>query len=128
MYILLLLFVGVTESHLTLCDPMGYSPPGSSVHGKPPGKNTGVDCHALLQEIFTNHGLNPHLLCFLHRQLGSLPLTPPGKPGSCVLLLQNISDYVIHLRLLLSLHFCRFKKNASLTSFIVTIKQINSIY
>ena len=33
MYILLLLFVGVTESHLTLCDPMGYSPPGSSVHG-----------------------------------------------------------------------------------------------
>ena len=23
----------VTKSHLTLCDPMNYSPPGSSVHG-----------------------------------------------------------------------------------------------
>ena len=23
----------VTQSFLTLCDPMGYSPPGSSVHG-----------------------------------------------------------------------------------------------
>ena len=36
----------------TLYDPMGYSPPGSSVHGASPGKNTGVGCHALLQGIF----------------------------------------------------------------------------
>ena len=34
---------------LTLCNPMGYSRPGSSVHGDSPGKNTGVGCHALLQ-------------------------------------------------------------------------------
>ena len=27
-------------------------PPGSSVHGDSPGKNTGVGCHALLQGIF----------------------------------------------------------------------------
>ena len=27
---------------LTLWDPMDYSPPGSSVHGDSPGKNTGV--------------------------------------------------------------------------------------
>ena len=33
----------------TLCDPMDCSPPGSSVHGDSPGKNTGVVCHALLQ-------------------------------------------------------------------------------
>ena len=26
-----------------------------------PGKNTGVDCHFLLQEIFLTHGLNPGL-------------------------------------------------------------------
>ena len=32
---------------LTLCDPMDCSPPGSSVHGGSPGKNTGVGCHAL---------------------------------------------------------------------------------
>ena len=30
-------------------DPMDCSPPGSSVHGDSPGKNTGVGCHALLQ-------------------------------------------------------------------------------
>ena len=28
---------------------MDSSPPGSSVHGDSPGKNTGVGCHALLQ-------------------------------------------------------------------------------
>ena len=32
---------------LTFCDPMDYSPPGSSVHGDSPGKNIGVGCHAL---------------------------------------------------------------------------------
>ena len=45
-----------------------------------PGKNTGVGCHALLQGIFPTQGLNPHLLCLLHRQVSSLPLAPPGKP------------------------------------------------
>ena len=33
----------------TLCNAMHCSPPGSSVHGESPGKNTGVGCHALLQ-------------------------------------------------------------------------------
>ena len=27
-----------------------------------PGKNTGVGCHSLLQEIFSTQGLNPYLL------------------------------------------------------------------
>ena len=39
------------QSCLTLCDPMDFSPPGSSVHGDSPGKNTGVGCHVLLQGI-----------------------------------------------------------------------------
>ena len=30
------------QSYLTLCDPVGYNPPGSFVHGIFPGKNTGV--------------------------------------------------------------------------------------
>ena len=50
----------------TLCDPMDYSLPGSSVHGDSLGKNPEVGCHALLQRIFPTQGLNPHLLCFLH--------------------------------------------------------------
>jgi len=33
----------------TLCDPMDWSPPGSSVNGDSPGKNTGVGCHVCLQ-------------------------------------------------------------------------------
>ena len=32
----------------------------------------------LLQGIFLTQGLNPHLLCLLHWQAGSLPLVPPG--------------------------------------------------
>ena len=43
------------------------------------GKNTGVDCCALLQGIFLTQGLNPHLLCLLHWHAGSLPVLPPGK-------------------------------------------------
>ena len=31
-----------------------------------PGKNTGVGCHFLLQEIFLTQEVNPHLLCLLH--------------------------------------------------------------
>ena len=60
-----------------------------SLSSEPPGKPLsklweivkyrGV-CHALLQRIFLTQGSNPHLLCLLHWQAGSLPLAPPGKP------------------------------------------------
>ena len=56
---------------LTLCCAM----PGSSVHGDSPGKNTGVGCHALLQEIFPIQGSNPSLTL----QVDSLPAELPGK-------------------------------------------------
>ena len=46
----------------TLSDPLDCSPPGSSVHGDSPDKNTGVGCHALLQGIFPILGSNPDLL------------------------------------------------------------------
>ena len=51
----------VGQSCLTLCDSMDCSPPGSSVHGDSPGNNTGVGCHALLQEIFPTQRSNPGL-------------------------------------------------------------------
>ena len=44
------------QSCSTLCDLMDSSLPGSSVQGDSPGKNTGVDCHALLQGIFPTGG------------------------------------------------------------------------
>ena len=37
----------------TLCNPMDYSPPGSSVHGDSLGKNTIASCHALPQGDLT---------------------------------------------------------------------------
>jgi len=49
----------VTQSYLTLCDPMDLARllcPWNS-----PGKNTGVGCHSLLQRIFPTQGLNPGL-------------------------------------------------------------------
>ena len=52
----------VAQSCPALCDPMDYSRPGSSLYGDSPGKNTGVGCHALPQEIFPTQGSNPSLL------------------------------------------------------------------
>ena len=47
----------------TLCNPMDYSPPGSSVHEDFPGKNTELGSCSLLQGIFPTQGSNsgfPH--------------------------------------------------------------------
>ena len=43
----------VTQSCLTLWDPMDCSLLGSSVHGDSPGKNTGVGCYAGLYITYT---------------------------------------------------------------------------
>ena len=60
-----------------LCDPMDCSPPGFSVHGDSPGKNTGVGCHALLQRIFLTQGLNTGLL---YCRWILYPLSRQGSP------------------------------------------------
>ena len=64
----------IAQSFLTLCNPMDYRPPGSSVHGDSPGKNNGVGWRALLQGIFPTWGSNlglPHcrqiLYCLSHK-------------------------------------------------------------
>ena len=49
----------------TLYNPMDCSPPGSSIHGESPGKNTGVGCHALLQGIFPTQASNPHYMSYI---------------------------------------------------------------
>ena len=60
--------------------PQHCSPPGSFVHGIFSGKNIGVGCHFLLQELFLTQGSNQHLL---HWQADSLPLSHKGSP--CIL-------------------------------------------
>ena len=50
---------------------------GSSVHGVYPGKNTGVGCYALLQEISTQRS-KP---CLLHRRRILYQLNHQGSPS-----------------------------------------------
>ena len=65
----------------THCNPIDCSPPGSSIHGDSPGKNTGVGSLSLLQGIFPTQGLNPGLpysWWILYQ------LSQPGKSGVCI--------------------------------------------
>ena len=67
----LFLLRSVAQSFPVMCDPTHCSPPGSSVHGDFPGKNTGVGCPALLQGIFPTQGSNPLASSnFMAHQLG----------------------------------------------------------
>ena len=67
-----------TQSRPTLCDPMGCSLPGSSVHGDFPGKNTGVGRHAL-QGNLPNPGIEPRSPTL---QVDYLPSESLGKPSN----------------------------------------------
>ena len=64
-----------TQLCLTLLWPRGLWPSSLLCPWDYPGKNTGVGRHFLLQGIFLTQGLNSYLLCFLHWQVGSLPLS-----------------------------------------------------
>ena len=52
----------VSQSHLTLCDSMDCSPPGSSCLWDSPGRNTGVACHSVLHGICPIQGSKLGLL------------------------------------------------------------------
>ena len=99
LHILMCVYIGMcvcqVASVMSVSDHMDCSPPGSSVHGDSPGKNTEVDCHALLQGIFLTQGLNPGLLYLLHWQVGSLPLVPPGKPEACMCVCVCMHIYIL---------------------------------
>ena len=65
-----------------LWDPMDHSLPARLLcPWDPPGKNTGVGCHALLQGNFPTQGLSLRLLRLLPWQAGSLLLVPLGMPS-----------------------------------------------
>ena len=108
----------VAQSCPTLCDPKDCSPPGSSVHGDSPGKNTEMGCHALFQGIFPTQGSNPGLLhcrwildhwshylisknCFPHplllQQLSVSPIFPIMECGRMVAkMLQHSFPPIFH--------------------------------
>ena len=79
------------QLYLTLLRPHGLQPTRLLCRWDSPGKNIGVDCHALLQGIFPTEGSNLRLLRLLHWQAGTLPLAPPGKPHSTLQVFSNIS-------------------------------------
>ena len=68
------------QSRLTLCDPMAYSPPGSSVHG--------IFKARILEQVaiafpgdLSNPGMEFLSTCLLHWQMDSLPLSHLESPG-----------------------------------------------
>ena len=61
----------VAQSRPTLYEPMDCSPPGSSLHGDSPDKNTGMGCHALLQIS---------LLTFLYSFVAPIWIMTLGSP------------------------------------------------
>ena len=68
----------VTQSCLTVCEPMDYI-----VHGpwNSPDQNTGVGSLSLLQGIFPTQGIEPR---FPALWVDSLPGEPQGKPRKSV--------------------------------------------
>ena len=67
------------QSRLTLCDPIDYSPPGSSVHGIFQARILEWVTISFPRGIFLTQGSNQCLLNLLHWQVGSLSAEPPGK-------------------------------------------------
>ena len=80
-------------SHSVMSDslqPHGLKPTRLLCPWNSPGKNPGVGCHALLQEVFPTQESNPCLLGVVRWQAGSLPLITGEAhhllcPGSSVL-------------------------------------------
>ena len=78
LYMYVLYTYSVIQLCSTLCDLKNCSPPGSSVHGDSPGKNTGVGGPALLQGLFPTQGSNPGLP---HCRQILYCLSHQGSPG-----------------------------------------------
>ena len=81
------------QSCPTRCYPVDCGPPGSSVHGNSPGKNTGVGCRALCQGIFLTQGSNPGLpYCrwILYH------LSHQGNPGDLIYIMPIHDSYKIN--------------------------------
>ena len=69
------------------------SPPGSSVHGIFPGKNSGVGCHFLLQGIFPTQGSRLPILHLIRWQAYSLALYHMGSPYIFISHYKHIHNY-----------------------------------
>ena len=90
-------FFSVSQSCPTLCDSMDCDLPGSSVHGFP-RQAYWSRLPFPPQGIFLTQGSNPHLLCLLHWQVGSLPLWRLGSPTCTAYVRKNlVLSYLVTL-------------------------------
>jgi len=71
----------VTELCLTLLQPHRLYPPGSSVHGISQAIILESVAISFFRGFFPTQGSNQHLLCILHWQEDSLPLSLEGSPN-----------------------------------------------
>ena len=67
------------QSCLKLCDPLGYSPLGSSVHGILQARILQWVAISFSRGSSQTQGSNPHPLCLLHWQADSLPMHHLGN-------------------------------------------------
>ena len=111
----LCVYVCLSVSCLTLCDPMDCSPPGSSVHGILQARILGWVAISFSRASSWPQGLNPCLLSLLCWQTDSLSEEPPGKPfhgkgpsgyGICSLLLRGLNAIYSKSRVLKEHHLC----------------------
>ena len=77
------------QSFPILCNSMDCSPPGSSVHGILQARILEWVAMPSSRGSSPTQGLNLSLLCFLHWQLGSLPLVSSGRPTKTILQYKN---------------------------------------
>ena len=70
-----------------------------------PDKNSGVNCHFLIQGVFLNQGLIPYLL---HWQVDSLPLGDKGSPERV---------YILKYFKIKKVHFSNINCNISCISY-----------
>ena len=68
------------QSPPSLCDPMDYNPPSSSVHGIFQARILEWVAISYSRDIFPSQGWNSCLQCLLHLQADTLPAEPLGKP------------------------------------------------
>ena len=71
----------VAQSYPTFCHSIAHQSPWSMKFSKQ--EYIGMGCCFRLQEIFPTQGSNQTLLCLLHWQVGSLPLSHLGGPDFC---------------------------------------------
>ena len=80
-------------SHVWLFATLGTVPARLLCPWGSPSRNAGVGCQFLLQGIFSTQGLSLSLLCLLHWQVDSSPLT--WEAYECVYSLTNIHQRTI---------------------------------